>query len=307
MTLSHLDDSSTDRSSVLFGESVNTNPPNLSQTESREDENSMEFSVDGSMVTSELRIGVAAAGKDDDGTKNDFEKSQGEALDSVDLQDEALFKSSDAIEEDKVDSAVASAVPAESDNVAAASEERHSNDAASAQLGQFLETNKYSVLRYDTESSIATSKSPSMKDGSVLSGTGSARSSIRSVKLVPLSGNSVSSGLGIEVSGASCPASNPIVEAVAENSPAADQVFVGDVVLAVNDVDTTGWNDLNVAENQSATIESGGDSSFEDQSIKLTIMSAGSDGSATGSTSSHESIEESSCSLCIGSVGEIDI
>jgi hypothetical protein len=295
----------TERSSILLGESLNPCPEKISQAESREDGDSMEFSIDASITSSEVRVGVTLADDDDDDDKSENPKKE-ECLDHTRVQPIISTSPKSDIEAGMASTSTRTTkktVDQDHEQSCGSILDAASKENDPAQLGQFLEKNKYAAFQYDTESSIVTSKSSSVKDSSVLSGAGSGRSSIRSIKLMAISGSSMSSGLGLEVSGASCPASNPVVSTVKENSPAANEVFVGDVVLAVNDMDTAGWNDLDIVPNQDASEET----CWGDQSVKLTIMSAASDGSDTGSTSSQESIQESSCSLCIGSVDEIDV
>ena len=185
-------------------------------------------------------------------------------------------------------------------------------------LDQYFEKNKTTAARSVqgslTQRSIDTVKSISLQDDKTCASdaAGSSQSCVRSVYLVPTAESSTQEmmEIGIDIDDASCPASNPVVVSVQESSPLADRLFVGDIILAVNDMDTTGWN----AEEVKASLSSSSNSNVpntEDlklddaeeestttlttishSSIKLTVMSTEFDGSQTGSTSTQESMED---------------
>ena len=102
---------------------------------------------------------------------------------------------------------------------------------------------------------------------------------VRDIYFVPLTTNPSQANLGIALNDASLPSSHPVVSAVDDSSPLSGRVFVGDVVLAVNDLETVG---LCGAQVTSSFSECGSvhddESSTASKVVKLTVLSMLSDG-----------------------------
>jgi hypothetical protein len=107
---------------------------------------------------------------------------------------------------------------------------------------------------------------------------------VREIYFVPIAATEASN-LGIELDGASCPATHPTVAMVTNNSPLKGRVFVGDILLAVNNLETAG---LCGAEVTKRCFEGGVQEEESPQAkiVKLTIMSSQSDGSSDSASSS---------------------
>ena len=98
-----------------------------------------------------------------------------------------------------------------------------------------------------------------------------------------------SMGLGIEVEEGSCASSHPRVKLIHQDSPLRGRIFRGDVILAVNNEETTDLGAHGTAEkidsNQSKTFE-GLETNPTMSVVELTVMSTESDGSVTESEGS---------------------
>jgi hypothetical protein len=107
---------------------------------------------------------------------------------------------------------------------------------------------------------------------------------VREIYFVPIDAIEASN-LGIELDSASCPATHPTVAMVTNKSPLKGRVFVGDILLAVNNLETAG---LCGAEVTKRFFEGGvqEEESQQAQIVKLTIMSSQSDGSSDSASSS---------------------
>jgi hypothetical protein len=109
---------------------------------------------------------------------------------------------------------------------------------------------------------------------------------IRDIYFVPVAANTVVD-LGIQLHDASCTSTHPLIASVQENSPLAGRLFEGDILLAVNNVETTGLCGALVSksfsENAVVQQETPGDNDDElsptsssqgAQVVKLTVMSS---------------------------------
>ena len=96
-----------------------------------------------------------------------------------------------------------------------------------------------------------------------------------------------------------CTSTLPFIASVEENSPLAGRLFEGDILLAVNNVETTGLcgDEVSKSFSESGGVQELGDDDESTPSqtrvVKLTIMSSQSDGSDSDSTSSSTTIPRS--------------
>jgi hypothetical protein len=301
----------TNKSSILYGEKCLPieqttspfTPEKVLKREGREDDDSLEFSPDASVRSNNSRA--------DPSTDNDEDPSQLE--DQIENQIAYTNVFSNQSESGKL------FYPEDDEELV------DKNDFKSDQkidnpntllLDRYFEGGKTTGLSPQgslTQRSIDTAKSISLQDEKTCASdaAGSSQSCVRSVYLVPTGESSTQEmmEMGIDIDDASCPASNPVVISVQEFSPLADRIFAGDIILAVNDMDTTGWNSEEVKVLLSSSLNSNvrnmGDLKVDDgagdaspsppthhDSIKLTVMSTEFDGSQTGSTSTQESMED---------------
>jgi hypothetical protein len=190
----------TNKSSVLLGESLATSPNKIAHQESREDENSMEFSLeDDSISLTEPRTDndhemitlLTDILRTDRSSGSSSERVKGEEIEDivakltdieegVSKEEKGVDRSDLASFEDSTDVVTSGSCKGltfredyEKDFQASATEGRTS----STQLSEFLGRNKIVRSEATKEASIGTSKSSSFKDGSALSETGSTCSS----------------------------------------------------------------------------------------------------------------------------------
>jgi hypothetical protein len=137
---------------------------------------------------------------------------------------------------------------------------------------------------------------------------------IRHVYFVPAVPNSTYVSLGISLEDASPTTIYPAIKAICNESPLLDRIFVGDKIMAVNNVETLGFSSTGVTKlllcqdnrNTTDSIDSNDEESEDTFStpivqqptinnvIKLTIMSSQSDGSESDSDCSKESSSDPS-------------
>jgi hypothetical protein len=115
----------------------------------------------------------------------------------------------------------------------------------------------------------------------------SAQDYVRNIYFVPVAATRVD--LGIKLEDASCPLSYPSVKVVRDESPLGDRIFVGDLILAVNNEEAVGLGALDVANKFLREQEDDGPEPAE--VVKLTVMSAQSDGSDSDSAISQASVD----------------
>jgi hypothetical protein len=290
------------KSSVLFGEKClaledvyhAVTPKKASKEERREDD-SLEFSPDASSISNISRT--------DPSTDHQEETSSGP--DSIDIANQSEDGNNLFSSDDKEELIVKDDIKGWIEN----------NHQITRHLDQLFERSWKEIDRDHgslSNRSNDTVKSVSLQDEviSASDGLGSLRSCVRSVYLTPVAGCSTKD-VGIDIDDASCPASNPMIIFVQEGSHFASRIFVGDVILAVNDMDTTGWNAEEVKtsfvciktdvrdeiEDEKQNVddleaEEGDVTVQPTQPIKLTVMSTRSDGSETGSTATQESTDD---------------
>lgn len=129
---------------------------------------------------------------------------------------------------------------------------------------------------------------------------------VRDIYFVPVASKSVADfDLGIQLHNASCAWTHPMIASIEEKSPLAGRLFEGDILLAVNNVETTGLCGDEVSksfssESTSGDVQEPGDDGDDDDEasstpcsqarvVKLTVMSSLSDGSDSDSSSSSSS------------------
>ena len=113
---------------------------------------------------------------------------------------------------------------------------------------------------------------------------------VREIYFVPVGASRVS--FGIEVESANPQQLYPVIMAVKEVSPFLGRVFVGDLILAINNEETVGLRDVDVAKRLRA-FERDGEQEAPGQSevVKLTVLSSKSDGSDTSSLNSSGTLD----------------
>ncbi|KAG7337747.1 hypothetical protein IV203_015447 [Nitzschia inconspicua] len=298
----------TGKSSVLLGEVLNLTPEKVFNTESREDENSMEFSLDdGSIIViSESRIEPSSDCVHDHKIMDQLQivaSSEWASLKETITNEEvkSVPKSIDIISSD---------LCVEDDEDGKNQDyEGHGNIncvtpyESSLDLGRFLEKENHETH----ELSVAAIKPVSCNEGSLLETSESRSSSCHHrPSQTNRGGNLVESKLGVDIKSASFPASNP--KNVTMKSCAKHEAFPLDFILALRDTDATSWKamDANSEKNSSGEVEKS-EGSAEHVSIKLTLMGKNSGGSETGSSSSQHSIPDGCNSLCVGSVDKSEV
>jgi hypothetical protein len=112
---------------------------------------------------------------------------------------------------------------------------------------------------------------------------------VRNIYFVPVVATRVN--FGIEVEDASCPLSYPTVAAVKEKSPLLDRIFVGDLILAINNEGTVGLCASDVTKRFITGEDGEEEGPGQTHIVKLTVMSSQPDGSDSDSSSSIESID----------------
>jgi hypothetical protein len=121
---------------------------------------------------------------------------------------------------------------------------------------------------------------------------------VRDIYFVPVAANTVLD-LGIQLHDPSCTSTHPMIASVQKSSPLAGRLFEGDILLAVNNVETTGLcgDEVSKSFSESGGVQEPGDDDESTPSqarvVKLTIMSSQSDGSDSSTSSSSTTMPRS--------------
>lgn len=276
----------TGKTSVLLGEALAPAPEIVSRQERREDENSVEISLDDdSLVISECQ------------TETSFD--YGEKCSMLSFDTPAMTKDTEICDTTSAFPTEASTVPASIKvNPAYGGLARQpegipnliipingTNRMVSAKLGPFLRENlvKVKVAKQETCATV------SPKDGSTLS-------TLKSQSTSCIHNNSLASMAQYSLEEASMGFHAECAASEVSNPSAAIQI------LTVKDKDTNGWKSKRGTDDRKERKTMG-----DQSTVKLTLLGGGSNDSETGSTSTQYSIPDGNSSLCIGSVEKIEV